>query len=139
VNIDWVIPCRFVEVHDNLGTIVGAGIDTFWFPELPGPVQCALAIRLSAVPEELQPDVQHTVRNVVRGPDGDLVSETGGEVAFGGGRQRVERTDWLQGVMVSALIQFTAEREGTYTFEHIVDRSSASVPLHVVHGVTPGG
>jgi hypothetical protein len=28
LNIDWVIPCRYVEVHDNLGTIVGASIDT---------------------------------------------------------------------------------------------------------------
>ena len=37
MNVDWVIPCRYVEVHDNLGTLVGAGIDTFWVPELRPP------------------------------------------------------------------------------------------------------
>jgi hypothetical protein len=30
--------------------------------------------------------------------------------------------------------QVEAAQEGTYTFEHIVDQSSASVPLHVAHG-----
>ena len=31
MNVDWVIPCRYVEVHDNLGSMIGAGIDTFWY------------------------------------------------------------------------------------------------------------
>ena len=45
MNVDWVIPCRYVEVHDNLGTIVGAGIDTYWIPELPTTMQVVLAIQ----------------------------------------------------------------------------------------------
>ena len=27
MNIDWVIPARHTEIHDNLATIVGGGID----------------------------------------------------------------------------------------------------------------
>ena len=124
MNIDWIIPCRFVEVHDNLGTIVGAGIDTLFVPEFPAPVQVAIAIRIQALPEELTPDVQHTVRNVVRGPDGEPLSEVGGEVAFAGS-QEVERPDWLQGVILATVIAFEAAEEGTYAFEHTMDQSSA--------------
>lgn len=137
MNIDWVIPCRFVEVHDNLGTIVGAGIDTFWLPELPAPVQVAVAVRLSALPEELASGVKHSVRNIITGPNGDEISEVTGEFEVDGG-ERIERPDWLQGVIVSTLIQFQAEVAGTYTFEHVVDQSSKSVPLHIVHGLPPG-
>lgn len=63
MNIEWVIPCRFVEVHDNLGTIVGAGIDTFWVQELPSRIQLMLAIRLLGMIEELDPDINHSVTN----------------------------------------------------------------------------
>ena len=137
LNVDWVIPCRYIEVHDNLGTLVGAGIDTFWLLELPTQIQVPMAIRLTGLPEELAPDVQHTARNIIRGPNGDTVSEVSGEFALGGG-QIIERADWLQGVLVHTVIGFEVASEGTYTFEHLVDQSSASVPLHVVHGPPPG-
>ena len=42
MNVDWVIPCRYVEVHDNLGSMIGAGIDTFWVPELPARAPSAV-------------------------------------------------------------------------------------------------
>ena len=74
MNVDWVIPCRYVEVHDNLGTLVGAGIDTFWVPELPAPLQLVCAIRLTATADELGSDHQHHSRTVVTGPDGEVVA-----------------------------------------------------------------
>lgn len=137
MNVDWVIPCRYIEIHDNLGTLIGAGLDTFWVPEFPVQIQIAVAIRLSGLPEELQPDVRHAVRNIIRGPDGSTVSEIGGEMGLGVA-QSVERPDWLQGVMMHTIIGFEATVEGTYTFEHVVDQSSQSVPLHLVHGAPPG-
>lgn len=97
MNVDWIIPCRFVEVHDNLGTLVGAGIDTFWLPELPAAVQVVMAVRLLGLPEELATDVQHRGRNVVRGPDGETVSDISGEFTIAGGEQA--RPDWLQGII----------------------------------------
>jgi hypothetical protein len=136
VNIDWLIPCRYVEVHDNLGTIVGAGIDTFWLPDLPAPLQVAIAVRLQGLPDELTPDVMHPLRQIIRGPDGETVSEMSGEAAFGA-QQEIARPDWLQGVLLPVVVGFEVEAEGTYTFEFMIDDSSASVPLHVVHGV-PG-
>lgn len=137
MNVSWIIPCRYVEVHDNLATIVGAGIDTYWVPTLPVPIQVPVAVRIEALPEELAPDVQHTVRNILTGPDGSVLSDLTDTGAFGGG-QVVERPDYLQGVALATVVQFEAEQEGTYQFEHMVDDSSASAPIHVVQGPPPG-
>lgn len=134
MNIDWVIPCRYVEVHDNLGTIIGAGIDTFWVRQLPTPLQVAMAIRLLATADELGPDHPHIARNIIRDPRGNAISDLSAEFRA---EAEAARPDWLAGILVHTVIQFEATEEGTYTFEHVVDQSSASVPLHIVHGLPP--
>ena len=131
MNVDWIIACRHVEIHDNLGSLMGAGIDTFWLPELPNPIQVAIAVRLTALPEELEAGGEHTARTIVRGPGGEAVSEITGTFSVGG-RGADDRRDWVQGIMVGAVVQFMAETEGAYALEHVVDGSSASIPLHVV-------
>lgn len=139
MNIDWLIPCRYLEVHDNLGSIMGAGIDTFWVQGVPAPIQVAMAVRLTGLQEELEDDVEHEARNIVRGPGGAVVSDLGGMFKVGRhGDTPPDRADWLQGIMLPLIVRFMAESPGTYTFEHIVDASSASVPLHVVLGLPPG-
>jgi len=134
VNIDWVIPCRYAEVHDNLGTIVGAGSDTWWVPEFPAGIEVALAIRLLAMADELGEDRQHTVRNIVSGPSGEVLSDL--ESSFAAAGPDV-RTEWLNGIIVTMVVQFEAVAAGTYTFEHLVDGSSRSIPLHVASGPRP--
>jgi hypothetical protein len=136
MNLDWVIPCRYVEVHDNLGTIIGAGIDTYWVRELPVTINVVLAVRLLAMAEELSEDVPHTGVNRVSDPHGDVVSEVGGEFRMGGGAD--SNQDWLSGIMVSSIVQVEVTEEGTYTLEHEVDGSTVSLPIHVVHGPPPG-
>lgn len=131
MNVDWVIPCRYVEVHDNLGSMIGAGIDTFWVPELPAPLQVLCAVRLTATADELTPGVTHQMRNVVTGPDGEVVSEIGGEFEIG---TDSPRTEWLNGIVLPNAIQFEATKVGTYQLEHIVDGNSVSIPLHVIEG-----
>jgi hypothetical protein len=137
VIVDWIIPCRYVEIHDNLATMVGAGIDTLWPPELPATVQVTAAVRITGLPDELEAGLPHTARTLVRGPDGELVAESGGEFAIQG-EGMPEARDWLQGFMVNVAVGFEAAVEGTYTIEHIVDASSASVPMHVRQGPAPG-
>jgi hypothetical protein len=46
--------------------------------------------------------------------------------------------DWLNGLIVSVVVQFDATEEGTYTIEQVVDDASASLPIHIVHGPPPG-
>jgi Family of unknown function (DUF6941) len=129
LNIDWVIPCRFVEVHDNLATIVGGGIDTFWVPQLPAPVQVFLAVRLTAAPEELESDELHATVNRIRDPRGELISETSGEIGISG---QAARPDWLVAVTLAMIVAFQAPEEGAYTIELDVDDASRSLPIHVI-------
>jgi len=136
VNLDWVIPCRYLEVHENLGTIIGAGIDTYWLAELPQTIAVVLAIRLLATAEELEESVQHRAINRVRDPHGEQISEVGDEFAMGGGEPA--RPDWLTGIIVPSLVQIEVTEEGTYTIEYELDGSSKSLPIHVVHGLPPG-
>jgi hypothetical protein len=135
MNIEWVIPCRYVEVHDSLGTIIGAGIDTLWLPDLPAPIQVLLALRLLATEEELTADQKHPVTNRVRDPHGEIVSDVSGELSIAGESTRPE---WVVGIIVPALVQFEATDEGTYTIEQTVDEASVSLPIHIVHGLPPG-
>jgi hypothetical protein len=131
MNVDWVIPCRYVEVHDNLGTLVGAGIDTFWVPEVPAPLQLVCAIRLTATADELGSDHQHHSRTVITGPDGEVVADIGGE--FGIDTDNA-REDWLNGFVLPMAIAWETTAAGSYQLEHIVDGTSKSIALHVIVG-----
>jgi hypothetical protein len=133
VNIDWVIPCRYVEVHDQLATIIGGGIDTFWMPNIPAPLQVMLAVRLAALADELD-GTEHKIVNRILDPHGDLIDESEIGLAISG---EAARPEWLVGVPIPLLVQFEVAEEGTYTVELSVDDASASLPLHVVYGV-PG-
>jgi hypothetical protein len=136
MNLDWVIPCRYVEIHDNLGTIVGAGIDTYWVPELPTAIQVVLAVRLLAMADELNAEVPHMSANRVRDPRGEVMSEVGGEFRMGGSEGAQQ--EWLNGIMVTTIVAFEATEEGAYTIEHEVDGTTKSLPIHIVHGPPPG-
>ncbi len=134
MNIDWVIPCRFAEVHDNLGTIIGAGIDTYWLPELPARVQVGLVVRLLAMVEELDPSVPRTITNRIFDPDGELIDEGSLQLAIGG---QSARPEWLAGITLPFTAIFEASSEGTHTIETTIDDATKSLPIHIVHGLPP--
>ena len=140
MNIDWIIPCRYAEVHDNLATIIGAGVDTWWVPAFPAPIQVLIAVRLLATRDELGPEHDHTVRNIVRDTSGNQLSDL--QHTFQAGlpdEVAAARADWLTGIEVVTVVQFEASEPGAYGFEHIVDGSSKSVPLHVLLAPPAGG
>jgi hypothetical protein len=114
MNIDWIIPCRYVEVHDNLATIIGGGIDTFWVEELPSTIQLLLAIRLTGLSEEFTPD--HSTATRIKDPSGNTISEMKGEFAIGA---ESERSDFQAGVTLPAQSSSRSRRKGP-------TRSSAS-------------
>ncbi len=131
MNIDWIIPCRFVEVHDGLATIIGAGIDTLWVEELPAQVQVVLAIRLLGMAEELDHEIKHAFTNRIRDPQGKVIGEVSGEIAIGATPARPE---WLAGITLPLAAGFEAAEEGTYTLEFAFDDAEKSLPIHVVVG-----
>ena len=97
-----------------------------------------MAVRLTALQDELDAGIQHEARNIIRGPDGATVNDVTESFSVGRDGLIVDRPEWLQGVMLPLMVQFTATEEGSYTFEHIVDGSSVVVPLHVIVGPAPG-
>src|SRR3954471_21387579 len=103
MNVDWVIPCRYVEVHDNLGSMIGAGIDTFWVPEVPAPLQVMLAVRLTATAEELSPGIQHTLRTIVTDKLGEVVFEA--TVEFEADAD-IAQAEWLSSMVMPSVVQF---------------------------------
>ena len=131
MNVDWVIPCRYVEVHDNLGSMIGAGIDTFWVPELPAPIQVMLAVRLTATAEELAPGIQHVLRTVITDGAGDAVFEA--TVEFEADADTAQ-SEWLNSMVMPSVVQFEAIEAGTFQLEQSVDGNSQSIPLHVIEG-----
>ena len=133
MKIDWVVPCRYVQVRDNIATIVGAGGDRFLVSEEPWTIEIMLAIRVSALVEELGPDKVYPVENHIRDPEGNVIQEEVGSFSASA-RGDIHDPDWLQGVWVPAEAKFSAELEGTYTITHVFGDSEHLLPVHVTHG-----
>lgn len=131
MNIAWAIPCRYVEVHDNLATIIGAGIDTVWIEELPAMVGCMVAVRLVGMPDEFTPDQKRPTSTRIKSPSGATISEVQGSFALG---IESARPEYLVGATLPVAIQFPVTEEGTYAVEFEFGDVWESLPIHVVLG-----
>jgi hypothetical protein len=132
MRVEWVIPCRYVEVRDNIATIVGAGGDRFVVDVGTREVETMLAIRISALVEELGPDRVYPVENHIRDPSGAVIQEEVGSFSATASRE-IAIGNWLQGVWVPVEAKFRAETEGTYTITHRFGASEHLLPLHITH------
>lgn len=135
MRIEWAIPCRFVELY-GLATIVGAGIDTYWLPEIPSPVQVFMAIRLVAPEEELGDDKPHQLVVRVLGPD---MQPIGDELTmeFAAPANPMKRPGWEGGIIMRVVHVFSAEEIGVYTIELAVDGRGHSTSVIVEQGTPP--
>ncbi|MCU1500605.1 MAG: hypothetical protein JWM47_4558 [Acidimicrobiales bacterium] len=135
MRVAWVIPCRYLEVNGNLATIVGAGIDRVWLPELPMPIQVLCAVRiiggLHEVDEEEQEEPEHTLACRVHSPAMELLSELEDSFGMAGS---ADEPGIDPAVIIPVGVVFEAQEEGTYTIEIAVDGRGISVPLTVKIG-----
>lgn len=131
MNIEWLVPCRYIEVHDNLATMVGAGINTWTVPGFPVPIQVTLGVQFVGTAEELAEPQQHEMCNRIYGPDGTLVDETVGQAEIG---LENPNTEWLNALVLPFACIFEARSPGTYQLEHSIDGNAKQIPLHVVQG-----
>lgn len=134
MKIDWVVPCRFAEVRENLATIVGAGGDRFLLAEQPWMLETMLAIKVTALVGELGPDNVYPVENRIRDPRGTLIHEESGSFSASASEEIHDPT-WLQAVYIATQARFPAETEGTYTISHTFGDSEHLLPIHISHGV----
>lgn len=136
MRVDWAIPCRYAEVHDNLATVIGAGITHLWPTELPATIGLMLAIRLIFLPDEVDPQAMHKLRVAAMAPGGGMLQQVEGDLNIGRPSVAPDENEF-QGVHVPMALQFQAEVEGTYMLEITVDGHTTGVPLHVAPGPPP--
>ena len=139
MRVGWVIPCRYVEVNNNLATIVGGGIDRVWVPGLPvpGPVQMLCAARIIAdhaeIDAEAQGEPEHTLTSRVYDPSMNLVSELPQPFGLTGDFDPAIEP----AVILPIGVVFEPQEEGLHTIEIAVDDRGFSVPLTVRVGQMP--
>jgi hypothetical protein len=137
LRVDWAIPCRYVEVNDGLATIVGAGVDTFWVPEMPAAVGVLIAIRIVGSPEEMAPGVEHNLVVRVLDPGMEEISRIEGR-GGASGTNPLAQEGFEQASIIPTMQQFEVPAEGNYTIEIRIDDRSATVPIRVIEGPPAG-
>lgn len=136
MRIDWAIPCRYVEVHGDGATIVGAGADVFVVPQIPTPIQILFAVRFVGPPDEVSGQ-QHSLACRLFDPGGTALGEQSGQMA----------TDvnqivpgYLAELTVPMGVVLNVDQHGTYHVEFSIDDDdTVRVPIHVVDPSTMPG
>ena len=131
MDVAWALPCRFAEATpDGTATIVGAGLDSIWAPEVPADVGLFLMMRIAGPPYEFEEQHQLSIRLIdPEGTEQEMLS-----AAFG---PMPEPPPLLHpgmdaGVLVPAAVGWSAHAYGLYTLEVFIDgRRQRSVPILV--------
>jgi hypothetical protein len=116
VQIRWVVTARYVEVHDGLATIVGAGVDGVKVAQLPGDVMVTMAVRVVGRADEWQ---HFEIKASVSGPDLETVFEAAYPFAIGGVSVTDERIE--PSFTLPLGVVFSAQAEGLHTIALEVD------------------
>jgi hypothetical protein len=127
--------CDSATVREGLLHVLGGGVTRVWRPNLPAPLNVALALLLELSPDDLERP--HEVRVVISDPAGGTVHEpvasfqtTAGDLEPGE-RQLVPVVVPLHGLGIGSY--------GRYTFTIVLDGIEGSLePLTVVVKQAPG-
>jgi len=134
LRVDWIIPCRYFEGNNGLGTIVGAGIDTLAVPELPNDISFLMAVRLIGIPD----NAQHTVTMAVDTPGMAPAITPMTSPPFLFQRPPALAEGWEAAILMPMMCQFRAAEEGPYMVTVTVDQtSSKSIPMRIAIGQPP--
>jgi hypothetical protein len=131
VEVAWALPCRFAEATaDGSATLVGAGLDSLWVPEVPADIGVFMMMRITGPQYEFEE--QHSVAVRLIDPEGE--------------QQEILATDFGPmeelppayhpgldpGVLIPAAVSWSAEHFGLYTLELYVDgKRNRSIPILV--------
>jgi hypothetical protein len=136
MRVAWAIPCRYVEVQPQGGaTLVGAGADVYWVPEIPAPVQMLFAVRFVGDPSELDGTAEHRIACRLFDPDGKALGEQGGQFT---GDVTMAVPGYLAELTIPMAVVIDARQFGTHHVEFEIDGDSLRVPVHIVQGPPPG-
>jgi hypothetical protein len=131
VDVAWALACRFAEVTpDGTATLVGAGLDSVWVPEVPADVGIFLMMRIAGASYEFQE--AHTIAVKLIDPEREEQ-----EVLTAGFGPVDELPPQYHpaldpGILIPAGIGWHAEHFGLYTLDVLVDdRQRRSIPILV--------
>lgn len=127
MRVDWAIPCRLVEVHDGLATIVGGGIDQYVLPAVPGQMLVNIALRLVGLLDQAQHQLRIRILDPVMAEAAQALDTTFTMNPPGPNHP----PGWEGHVVLPMVLRFEALVEGTYTVDIVVDGHSHTVPLMV--------
>lgn len=127
MRIDWAVGCRYVEVHNNLGTLIGAGADTLTVAAVPAGVGLMAAVRICFLDHELG---VHTLSTQILGPDMEPVGQPmGGQLELAG--EAHKQPGWEGKIVVPVGVQWRAEDAGVYTIVFSLDDKTFDLPVIV--------
>lgn len=129
MRVNWAIPCRYAEVHQQGATIIGAGADLLTVPQLPAPVQALFVVRFVGDPDELDGETPHPTVVRLFDPHGQTIGEQTGELV-GGVRQIVP--GYVAEMIIPMGVVIDAREAGAYGVEFEIDGDALRVPIHVL-------
>lgn len=131
MQVQWAIHCRYAEVYGQGGaTIVGAGADVLFLPEVPSVQQLMFAVKYTASPDELEAGAEHDLRCRMRGPSGELLGELTTKGKFEG---KMIIDGYVAEMIVPTAVVLEVKGYGSYGFEFSIDgREADPVPIHVI-------
>ncbi len=135
MRVDWATLSRYAESSGGLATMVGAGIDTYYPPELPAPIVLPLTVQLRGSQEEMVQ--QHQISFRILDAQLDQVGEEG-TLGFQSEPNPNIEEGWEAGILLTVVSQFVAESEGPYSIEIAIDgEHKKSVPFRVLPSGEP--
>lgn len=129
MRVDWAIPCRYVEVQQHGATIVGAGADLAFIPQVPAGVQMLFAVRFVGAPDELDGETKHSIGCRIFDPRGTQVGEQMGEIT---GVATQILPGYVAEVTVPMGVIIDAREFGSYAVEFAIDDETRRVPVHIL-------
>lgn len=125
MRIEWAIACRFVEVHDGLATMVGAGIDRMTIPQVPADVGTWFAVRIAVAPgDEGDHQLGATILNGAMEP---IAQPLAGMFHTEGPPHA--QPGWEGHHTIPMIIGFPVTESGVYTVVFNVDDKTFDYPL----------
>lgn len=134
MRVEWAVACRHVEVHDNLGTLIGAGIDRVGVPQVPVNIPVAIAVRLAVAQADV--GVEHQLSMKIRDNDMNEVAEltTGFRTD---GEQVHALPGWEGHIIIPIVVVLPAKEEGPYILTVSIAGTSFDVPIIVAVNAPP--
>jgi hypothetical protein len=130
MRIGWAIPCKYLEVHEGLGTLIGAGANHYGVDAFPATLSVWIAVQVHGHRSEVESE--HSLVIQPLGPDmQECAPPLDMTFRFPEERGIHEPDGWEVGALIPTIIHFDAEEEGTFTMQLIVDDKTTTVPLYV--------